>query len=849
MTLIPAVNGFDVRFGFASVPITHRRACGFIRFGPRSPVPARSHGRDFGPVSWRGRRCLLGLLVWFCLTGLACAADLGADDRLQFADGLYVRGLYDLALQEYASFLKDFPQSDKPDVVYFRMGECHRHLNDAGAAEKAFRQVFVNYPASKLRLKAGFRRAGIFFEAKQYESAIDLYRAVLSEKPMPEVAAASLYFLAEALLAGGKTAAAAAELERLVKEQPGAEFHSYALLKLGRLYAESGLRDGEEPGDVVGRGLAKAARLQKAHALYGAAAEKPASPRVGAEALFQRAELSFKQKDYEQSAKMYGALLTRYPGDSRSEEAKLQAAWAAYNVGLFVDALKHAEQVLPVAGPDKREEWLYLRANSERQLVKHEAAVSTYMMLLKDFPAGRFADAARYESALAFYKMGRFEDAVAWAGKVHDNAELAQDITWLLAESYSALKDVDNAIQYYGLLIRKFPGSEVACDATYRLAHALQSRGAFREAAEHYGALVSTYPKRDLAPRALFASAFCLAKENRHEEAVRDLARLVKEYASSDWIEDALNQKAMSEVRLRRHDEALGTLRALLKRFPKTRFKADAHYWQGVLLKDQDKAQDAEAQLRQCLAAAPREDLARKARFELALVLHKTGKSAESAELIQPLLASPMKDRLTPALLEWLADYRFGRKEFKLSAEAAERLVACGPDPSWTQLGWYLVGRSRSALSDAKGAEAAFVKALDIRVTTRYASLSALAMGDLTLAAGRMADAVDHYNRAAASASDETLLDVRARAYVGLGRTAKAQLDMKAAARFFMSVAILYDDPVLVPECLFEGAAAFSALGDTEAAGRAVAELMDRYPDSEWATRAKDAAGGPDKLP
>jgi len=58
--------------------------------------------------------------------------------------------------------------------------------------------------------------------------------------------------------------------------------------------------------------------------------------------------------------------------------------------------------------PDKAE-WLYLKANCERQLLKHEAAVGTYTELLKVHSAGRFANAGRYEKALTFYKRGMFD--------------------------------------------------------------------------------------------------------------------------------------------------------------------------------------------------------------------------------------------------------------------------------------------------------------------------------------------------------------------------------------------------------------------------------------------------------
>jgi TolA-binding protein len=93
------------------------------------------------------------------------------------------------------------------------------------------------------------------------------------------------------------------------------------------------------------------------------------------------------------------------------------------------------------------------------------------------------------------------------------------------------------------------------------------------------------------------------------------------------------------------------------------------------------------------------------------------------------------------------------------------------------------------------------------------------------------------------------MLGVRARAYVGLARTAKAVGNLDDAARYYMSVAILYEDNEMVPESLYEAAAIFRKKGDFTASDNAVRELKERYPNSEWTKKAVKEAAEADRPP
>ncbi|MBL7076607.1 MAG: tetratricopeptide repeat protein [Kiritimatiellae bacterium] len=756
------------------------------------------------------------LLPSLCILGCLAAVATGqlpeeGAARMVLADGLFAREMFGLAAQEYEAILREEPDLAEADIVHFRLGECYRRTGTPLDADKHFGLVFKNYPQSEFRHRAGFRRAGLFMDSGHYDAAAYLYRTVLKEDPPAEVAAACWYLLGEALLKLEQDAEAITAFERVAKDFKDSEFHAYGLLKLGQVL----VRGEDEAGHA------------RALKLFQQVADNPPDPRLGAEGWFQVAEAHYRAGTFEKSADAYRKLGKTYPEDVRTGESRLRAAWASHNASRYADALRTCE------ASEGREadaaEWLYLKANCLRQLLRHADAVTAYRALLAGHPESRFGDAARYELALALYNDGKYKEAVAEAEDLTGSDELQKDIYWLLAESHAALNQADDAVQYYRLIAREFPTSEVACEATYRLAYHLQARSDFVQAAEQFGIVSTRWPDHDLAPRALFAAGYCWSRADSDGKAISSWSTLVQNHATDPLVEEAIFQKAMSEVRLKRDTDALSSLRELRRRFPKSAFTVESAYWEGRLLQQAERFADAEASLRLVLAADTRPDLKREAQLALAYVLQSQDKDQEAADRFQKLLGTSEGDGLSESLLEWLAQYRLEQKAYAECVQAADQLVLDTRAGKWRQSGWYILGRAY----DGQGKRAEAVKAYEQVIAgggeAPSVAEAALALGDAALAADEAGKAGQYYEQAASHPG--STISARARAYAGQGRAAQAGGNFDKAARYFMSVAILYNDPVLVPDCLAQAAACLKASGDTDGADRALAERKTRYPD------------------
>ena len=770
------------------------------------------------------------------LTVIAWAGALEDDyaDRMRFADGLFARQMHDLALREYAAILRAFPDGDRNDAATFRLAESLRLTQDYETAARFYGQVVAQFRDSPYRLRSAYRRARLYADAGDLASAQAHFEVILQAEPDVDLEVATRYYLGETLFLRDQLAEADAALAKLLELHPNSEFTVFALMKRAAIRRSRLAREWEAQGDL------DAALVEEALAFYRLAQDRADTDRLAAEVLFQKADLYFRQDNFETAADLYRQLLRSFPEDTRVRDARLQAAWSALRSDLYAEALAVAETAL-AESPDEETvaEWLYVKANSQRQLLQTEAAAATYAILLARFPGSRFADASRYETAVAYYQAGQYEASIREAEQIRMSPAHRKDVHWLLAEAYAALQRPAEAVQHYRIVVREAGSSERARDALFRLAHHLRQQGSFREASQFYLQLVDTFPDSTLAPQALFASGYALSQAAAHEEAVRDWRRLVQQYPADALAEEALYQKAMGELRLERTRDALATLAELQRLFPQSRYQADSRYWQGMIHFDAGRYAAAEPLLREALALTTRDDLRRDAQFQLGLVLQRLDQPAESAALLDELIASPLRGRFPPALLEWIAAHHGAHAQYEQMASVAA-LLASQEDAAWQQSGQTLLGRAMAGQQAFAEAEAAWRKALAIDVRTTYAGEAALRLGLLLLEKGALEEARTYLRRVSELAAGREADAVRARSLLGLGKVALAEERADEAARLFLSVGILYDDPVLVPESLYLAATSFDKQDRKQDVQQVVAELLERYPESAWSEKARE---------
>ena len=762
------------------------------------------------------------------------------EDRRVFAEALFSRGLHKQAAAEFQRFLDDYPQSADAARAAFRLGESLRLSGDREGALRAYRRA-SEIPGSEFRAKSLFKRAAIFADLGRHEAADELFAALLAENPPDDVRELSLYYHATELEALGRGDEAEARLETLLKDFPKTGMASYARLSLARICSAPG------PG-----GAAPApARLEKARSLLRELSASPASPRLGAEALYLLAFAERSAGNEPAAADAFAKLFTEYPSDARAAESRRPAAWTFCRAQRSKEAIETAEAALaadPPPPPHDAAELRYVRAQALFQLARYEEASAAFA----EAAASPGADAplaarARYQDALSRFKRGDFAGAREAVGPVLRDSALRGDALWLKAEaaareaakggdSGEARAAGDAAIESLRLLSAEFPDRPSDDDVLYRLGEALRARGAWADSAAAFRTLLQRHPSSPLAPQARFALAIALSAAGRGGEALVEWQTYLRDWPDAPGAPEARYQAGVELMRLDRKTEALEAFTELAKKAsggaPR---RADALFWRGVLLENAGEHAAAETALREALAAKPGERLAADVRFALAGTLRAGGKEDEAAAAYAKILGEDGgTERFNSALFAWLSARQCEKGDFAAAAETARKMAgAAAGDAEAMQTAWTLVGRAERAAKHAREAEEAFQKAFDQPALTEFAAEATLRLAQLRLERGDAEGAMPCFRLAVERCSAPERQPWRVWAYIGLGRASLALGDKDAAANYFSTVCMLFHDDEVLPPVFDEAIRLLSELGRTEEADAMRETKAREYPEAK----------------
>jgi tol-pal system protein YbgF len=106
------------------------------------------------------------------------------------AYGDYAAGLYDLAVDGFTAFIRDFPKHDQADDAQFLIGRSYLQDAKNDKAVEAFDKVIRTYPTSNSIPDAYYLKGVALRALRQIEKAREAWEAVV--KGYPDSAAASL---------------------------------------------------------------------------------------------------------------------------------------------------------------------------------------------------------------------------------------------------------------------------------------------------------------------------------------------------------------------------------------------------------------------------------------------------------------------------------------------------------------------------------------------------------------------------------------------------------------------------------------------------------------------------------
>ena len=568
----------------SGVGLVCRRSSGLQRRGPpfvlchketaRLQPGCRSITRVVGPTHdpgapMRATRRSLPLALLALLTGAGTAAPVlvgwpgGLDARLahravpsavdeaeeqyQLIAGLVERGLHDLAAKEAESFLERYPDHPKAALARYRLASSLYEL-------ERFDQAGLEYAV--LSSIPGFQfRAEVFFRLGQCELALGrTAEAAAALERVPSLGsdyliAPARFFLGEARFRlGDFERAEASYLAVLDDASGGGEYErdaAYGLcwcaFRLGR-YDEAVRRIEAFLG-----GHARDAAADELSFLLGEshlAAERPAEALAAFRAVRGEAFLESALRGaafalaalgrHAEAAETFEEQLERFP----AEKGAAHAREAALHRGIEWLRAERADRALAALADESLAddaEALYWRAQAELKTGDAEAALASAERALAGGPEGELRERLQIARGDALFDLGRESEAVG--AYRESESEYA-----LYAASIAALNEgrLGEAVEIARRVLEIYPASAYRAELWLVVGEGALAEERHQRAEAAFLAALEDQEARAIAPRALSRAGWCRFLGGNPAGAAELFERAVREFPVSPEAEEAL---------------------------------------------------------------------------------------------------------------------------------------------------------------------------------------------------------------------------------------------------------------------------------------------------------------------
>ena len=293
----------------------------------------------------------------------------------------------------------------------------------------------------------------------------------------------------------------------------------------------------------------------------------------------------------------------------------------------------------------------------------------------------------------------------------------------------------------------------------------------------------------------------------------------------------ALQQKALLLGQLKRNEEMVSTFRQLLADYPKSSASPQAHYWIGLSELEKKDYAKALPELISARTGDPKE-FGERAGLRILLCDYYLGNAPQAS-----LEAAALKPALIPPEIGlWLGQKSFGAGENAKAERFLLPLVKEGLPGASDPAIQGMLATALTAQGKYREAQAPAAACLKLARDPASRARALLVSADIQRS-------MKNFSEASSMADEAMLLQpegpINAESRILSGDILASRQDYAAAAKAYMTVALLNDDEALVRKSLTRAADAYQRAGNLAEATKTLEELHKRFPDAPVSASTK----------
>ncbi len=776
--------------------------------------------------SLRSRYAVNKLLVLLILLIPVCDAfsDTQEQTRIDFANGLFLRGYYEEAIDEYDKYIAQYPTGEYVTTAWRRLGEAAYALEQYDKALQAFETLgsFALDDSEQQRIRLS--KGEVLYHLGQYDASLNLLQLLTVPEVSETLRTRALYFAGRALLENQQPAEAVARFKTIIEHYPENPMSPYARYHAALAY--------------VALGQFESAAIE--YSTVAALESLDAVLRM--ESRFKAAEIYDKIAWYGAAVSAYEQLRTEFPDSEYARRADHGYIWALYHDGRVEEATGTAMEFLTRYPESEFAPGLrYLVANALQQLQRYQEALDMYRMLRELHADSPYATRAQHKIAWAHYYNGDVMSAQREATAfLEQNPEspFVPDTAFLLGTILVSEGNYESAYQEFRMVAEQYPASTFGPDALYKSAECLGQLGLMDSAAEIFTRFADTYPDNELAGQARLRAGDARFRSESFELAVAEYIKLLDTEQDKDIEQLARYRLAVAHYNTKNYSEAVAQFRALLERFPDGPYALESRYRIGdYSLRESRELNDAVVMFQAVFDADPQGEFAARALRDLALTQYELEAYDDAAPLFLRLVREYPDTKLNEESYAWLAQYFHDRSQWQEAIDAFEALLAAIPGYAYPERVRFLIADCNQNLGNIDQAMEQYQNVIEVAPDSSRAVEARFRMAQLYEEREDSERAFTLYEEAANANSG----DVAARARFRIGELLEAQAAYNDAARSYLQVAILFLHETLSPESLLRAGRCFEQAGNKDQARRAYTELLTDFPEGEQAEQARQS--------
>ena len=809
-------------------------------------INRRNHASNIAKVLRRTVIFSLPLIAGILLLSIIPARAQEKEENLKYADLLYSQEEYPKAARQYRIFLEEHPNSPNVQSGWFRLGECYLQVGQIPDAQKTFEHIVKTYQRGAYVGSSAYRLAVLNFNAKNYEGAKGYFELASREMGSPEARHEASYYHARTLQLTGKFDEALALYDKVIRDNPDPKanpFHERSLLESARIQFDKGDKE-------------------KAMNHFKKLASTATTEKIRQEAIVRGGLIASEAGNIEESEELLNEAL-KFPNTSPWKSlAQVGSIFNAYTRQDYsrILAIYSSGALTTTVIEEYRPRMLLIVGHSFRIKKELDSAARLYSLVEARYPKTNEGLEAGYRRLQILYEQGNGSLPVAvnkYIAVVQrrnpedpyiDMANLMKaEFHFNQAEKAVERKDANYSKRHYKeaaaayALVREDKIKEKFHPIRlYKQGWAYLESDDLQSGIRTISRFIKKYPKSPLTPSALAKRGATYQSVEDFTFALNDYQEIIDKYPDASELELAMQQRALIHAHKRDLPKMIDAYERLLKRFPNTAGKAEGTYWIGVGHFDLEQYEKAIPYLENARRLDPN-SYTNKASIRIILAYYQLEQIPQLTEAARIYIQSgrdqgvlnnaQKKDKpitIPKPVLEYLGR-KLASQGKNFDAEFFLTHVSTPKEPKKTSATiWRTLADTRMKVEKYLEAIAAYDHFLVQTEEPAERGYAYLQRGKAQLALKKLAPALESAN--------ECLRIWRQGRYNAEARILKGDItaadgNLEDAAREYLVVSQIFDDPKITPMALTKAINVYISLGNQTEATRLKQQLRAKFPD------------------